>query len=71
VGGISPLALLNRGFDICLDRAALAQAEINLSAGQRGYNVRLAVSALRDLTHARLVDTGAVGQSPTSGSDHG
>lgn len=57
VGGISALALLNRGFEICLDRSALDLAEIHVSAGQRGANLRLHVSALRELTNARTVDT--------------
>jgi Cys-tRNA(Pro)/Cys-tRNA(Cys) deacylase len=57
VGGISALALLNRGFDICLDRAALGLPFIHVSAGQRGANLRLSVSDLCFLTHARLVDT--------------
>ncbi|MBP7690827.1 MAG: hypothetical protein KA764_02875 [Anaerolineales bacterium] len=57
VGGISPLALLNRGFEICLARPALALPYIHLSAGQRGANVRLAVADLIALTHAKLVDT--------------
>lgn len=56
-GGISALALLNRGFEICLDRAALALPAIHISAGQRGANLRLAVPALVDLTRARIVDT--------------
>ena len=57
VGGISALALLNRGFEICLERGALDLPYIHVSAGQRGANLRLDAHALRDLTHARLVDT--------------
>ena len=60
VGGISALALLNRGFDICLDRAARDLERISVSAGQRGINLRLAVSDLVRVTGARWVDaTGA------------
>jgi Cys-tRNA(Pro)/Cys-tRNA(Cys) deacylase len=57
VGGISALALLNRGFEICLDRAALALTHVHISAGQRGANLRLQVPDLVKLTNARLVDT--------------
>jgi Cys-tRNA(Pro)/Cys-tRNA(Cys) deacylase len=57
VGGISTLALLDRGFDICLDRSAQALPAIHLSAGQRGANLKLAVPDLIRLTNARLVDT--------------
>jgi Cys-tRNA(Pro)/Cys-tRNA(Cys) deacylase len=59
VGGISALALLNRGFEVCLDRSALAHSHIHVSAGQRGVNLRLPVADLRGLTKARLVDTGS------------
>jgi Cys-tRNA(Pro)/Cys-tRNA(Cys) deacylase len=56
VGGISALALLNRGFEICLDRRALELDDIVVSAGQRGINLRLAVRDLARVTYARLVD---------------
>lgn len=58
VGGISALALLNKGFEICIERAALALPYIHISAGQRGANLRLNVSDLTTLTNARLVETG-------------
>ena len=57
VGGISALALLNKGFEICLDRAAMALPYVHISAGQRGANLRLAAEDLRRLTNARLVDS--------------
>lgn len=56
VGGISALALLNRGFEICLDRAALALDRIHISAGHRGVDLELAVADLVALTRARSVD---------------
>jgi Cys-tRNA(Pro)/Cys-tRNA(Cys) deacylase len=56
VGGISALALLNRGFEICLDRAAMALDQIHISAGQRGIDLQLAVADLVALTRARFVD---------------
>ena len=53
VGGISPLALINRGFDGVVDRAAEAHEQIYVSGGQRGLNVRLPTKDLIDLTHAK------------------
>jgi Cys-tRNA(Pro)/Cys-tRNA(Cys) deacylase len=54
-GGISPLALINRGFDIYLSDRALAFETIAVSAGQRGANVQLAVKDLVKLTGARVI----------------
>jgi Cys-tRNA(Pro)/Cys-tRNA(Cys) deacylase len=54
VGGISPLALLNRGFQVILDASALNFDEIHISGGQRGLNLRLPTTALIDLTTAKL-----------------
>ena len=55
-GGISPLALINKGFQVVLDISAQAQGEIHVSGGQRGLNLRLPVSALVKLTNARLAE---------------
>jgi Cys-tRNA(Pro)/Cys-tRNA(Cys) deacylase len=57
VGGISALALLHRGFDVCLARVALAQPYLHISAGQRGANLRLDVPDLLEVTGAKLVET--------------
>lgn len=57
-GGISPLALINRGFDVYLDRSASTFDTIAVSAGERGVNIQLPVDALIKLTRARLVDLG-------------
>jgi Cys-tRNA(Pro)/Cys-tRNA(Cys) deacylase len=54
-GGISPLALLNRGFQVVLDESARGHAEIYISGGQRGLDIRLHVTDLQALTNARLV----------------
>src|SRR3954451_13046225 len=54
-GGISPLALINKGFDIYLDEQAQAFDAIAVSAGQRGANVLLPVKELIKLTRARVV----------------
>jgi Cys-tRNA(Pro)/Cys-tRNA(Cys) deacylase len=56
VGGISALALLNRGFEVCLDRPALTLNRIHISGGSRGLDIELAVSDLVELTHACVVD---------------
>ncbi len=53
-GGISPLALINKGFQVVVDSAAQDYSEIHVSGGQRGLNIRLPVSALVELTKARL-----------------
>jgi len=55
-GGISPLALLNKGFQVVLSAEAEAMSEIHISGGQRGLNIRLPVKALIELTRARLAD---------------
>ena len=57
-GGISPLALINKGFDIYLDRRAQRYEQIAVSAGQRGANVLMPVKELVRLTKARVVDLG-------------
>ena len=56
VGGISALVLLNRGFQICLDRRATDLEQIVISAGRRGTNLRLAVADLLRVTGAQIVD---------------
>jgi Cys-tRNA(Pro)/Cys-tRNA(Cys) deacylase len=53
-GGISPLALINKGFQVVLDESAMDYPEIHISGGQRGLNIRLPVSDLVRLVNARL-----------------
>ena len=55
-GGISPLALLNRGFGVILDASAQQQSEIFISGGQRVLNIRIAVSDLQALTNAKIAE---------------
>lgn len=55
VGGISPLVLLNKGFEICLDRQALALEQIHISGGARGLDIKLRVADLVRLTNAKSV----------------
>jgi Cys-tRNA(Pro)/Cys-tRNA(Cys) deacylase len=55
-GGISPLALIKRGFQVVVDSAAQFQDEIHVSGGQRGLNIRLAPSDLVKLTNASYAE---------------
>jgi len=58
VGGISALALLNKGFDVYIDQAAQELEQITISAGRRGVNLCLSVSDLVQVTGARWADAG-------------
>ncbi|MGD8402954.1 MAG: YbaK/EbsC family protein [Anaerolineales bacterium] len=51
-GGISPLVLLHKGFQVVLDASAQVQTEMHVSGGQRGLNIRLPVEAFIRLTKA-------------------
>ncbi len=53
-GGISPLALLNKGFQVVIDASAQAIGRIHVSGGRRGLNILLAASDLVKLTNARF-----------------
>jgi Cys-tRNA(Pro)/Cys-tRNA(Cys) deacylase len=53
-GGISPLALVNKGFQVVISREAKNRSSIHISGGQRGLNIQLAVMSLVELTHARI-----------------
>ncbi len=55
-GGISPLALINKGFQVVIDSSAQKFDEIHISGGQRGLNIKLPVSDLAKLTNARFAD---------------
>jgi len=55
-GGISPLALLNRGYQVVIDSTVELFNEINISAGQRGLNICLPVGELIKLTDASIAD---------------
>jgi Cys-tRNA(Pro)/Cys-tRNA(Cys) deacylase len=56
VGGISALALLNKGFEIYIDQAAQHLERITVSAGKRGVNLCLSVSDLVRITGAHWAD---------------
>jgi Cys-tRNA(Pro)/Cys-tRNA(Cys) deacylase len=55
-GGISPLALINRGFQVILDSSASTHSHIHISGGQLGLNIRLPVKNLIEITLARLAN---------------
>ncbi|MBI5942987.1 MAG: hypothetical protein HY864_01350 [Chloroflexi bacterium] len=53
-GGISPLALIHKGFQVVLDSAAQSFEQIYISGGQRGMDIQLRVDDLVKLTNARV-----------------
>ena len=53
-GGISPLALINKGFQVVIDSAVQAYGKIYVSGGQRGLDIQLGVEDLIKLTNARV-----------------
>lgn len=55
-GGISALALVQRGFQVLLDASAKGKEVIIISAGQRGLQVQLSPADLAKLTNARFMD---------------
>jgi Cys-tRNA(Pro)/Cys-tRNA(Cys) deacylase len=54
VGGISPLALVGKGFDTIIDESANGFESLYLSGGQRGLNISLAPKDVIELTRARV-----------------
>jgi Cys-tRNA(Pro)/Cys-tRNA(Cys) deacylase len=59
-GGISPLALINKGFQVVIDSAAQSYDGIHVSGGQRGVNIKLPVADLIKLTSARVASISRV-----------
>lgn len=53
-GGISPLALINKGFQVVVDSTAQAYERIYISGGQRGLDIHLRVEDLVKLTNAKM-----------------
>ena len=53
-GGISPLALINKGFQVVIDSSAQTMGEIHVSGGQRGLNIKMSAADLAKLTNARF-----------------
>jgi Cys-tRNA(Pro)/Cys-tRNA(Cys) deacylase len=55
-GGISPLALLKRGFQVVMDASIHDFQAVHISGGQRGLNIKLPVQDLICLTNAKTAD---------------
>jgi Cys-tRNA(Pro)/Cys-tRNA(Cys) deacylase len=55
-GGISPLALINRGFEIVIHRSVQDFKLVHVSGGELGVNIRLSSNDLIDLTRAKVAD---------------
>ncbi len=55
VGGISALALIGKGFPVLVEESATLFTEVLVSAGERGYDVRIRVQDLVALTGAKTV----------------
>jgi len=58
-GGISPLALLNRGFRTIIDTTIRDHVEIHISGGQRGLNIRINVDDLINILHPVIAQISA------------
>lgn len=56
VGGISPLALLDKRFEVYLDAPAAKLEELYINGGQRGVNLKLRVADLVSMTGARVIE---------------
>jgi Cys-tRNA(Pro)/Cys-tRNA(Cys) deacylase len=52
-GGISPLALINKGFQVVLDESIRSHEKVFISGGQRGLNIELAPKDLIKLVNGR------------------
>ncbi len=53
-GGISPLALINKGFLVVIDSTAQSFEEVYISGGQRGLNIQIPLIDLVNLTNSRV-----------------
>ena len=60
VGGISPLALLDKRFEIYLDASAEKLEELYINGGQRGINLRLKVADLLAVTKAKIIQVTSI-----------
>lgn len=58
VGGISALALRDKNWPVYLDQPATGLEHLVLSAGQRGTQLRVGVTALVNLLRVRVADIG-------------
>ena len=56
IGGITAIALLNKGFRIILDQTSSSLEWFHISGGQRGLNIKLKVSDFVSITNAQVAD---------------
>jgi len=56
IGGITAIALLNKGFRIILDQTSSNLEWFHISGGQRGLNIKLRVSDFISITNAKVAD---------------
>ena len=56
VGGISPLALLNKGFDVLIDQSSQDHQHIYISAGQKGINLKVPTQEIVAITNSKVED---------------
>ena len=69
VGGISPLALLNKGFVMLIDESVRSQEVVFVSAGQKGLNLRLRAADLIRVLQARVVEVAEVAEGDSEEDD--
>lgn len=67
VGGISPLALLDKHFEVYLDASGEKLDELYISGGQRGVTLQLRAADLVSITGARIIQ--AVSEVSKESSD--
>jgi Cys-tRNA(Pro)/Cys-tRNA(Cys) deacylase len=65
VGGISPLALLDKPFEIYLDASGSQLEELFINGGQRGINLCLRVADLLAVTGATVINATAAPSEET------
>lgn len=58
-GGISPLALINKGFQVVADQTFTTHKQVVISGGQRGINIQLAPGDMVELVNARVAKIAA------------
>jgi Cys-tRNA(Pro)/Cys-tRNA(Cys) deacylase len=56
VGGISPLALLDKRFEVYVDRLAAGLEDLYINGGQRGVTLRLRTGDLLAVTGAHVIE---------------
>lgn len=69
VGGIGALALVNKPFTVCIERAALQHEWILVNGGRRGLNVKVAVADLLRVTKAQPVDAARTAEPAANAED--